>query len=320
MIARALAGVQKAGVAVQRTLCSAAVAADPIQAYREHPQSHYKFPVEGVEFSVGKHFTRGDPAPMIKHVDHESEFPGIHHITPWAKTAFCFFGEKGNIGKKTKFTTSQDGIISDPLEAQHEITLVSDGICGSAGSNEDLMDYCSWLDAIREKYVEHLVSEYDSYPVLQKKFGALMDGGDEEVLAKMLQMIVHSPVKYAKAPDGFEDKTRPLIPMRQKLYYRGKPSRSHKIRSERDEEMLKRGYVRKHVPLYTRNGNEIPLTEAQLFSGTVVSVESRLLCNLYDVGGNIGASFKRNMYSVVQLEEEGAAAHTPHSPFQDYNL
>lgn len=47
----------------------------------------------------------------------------------------------------------------------------------------------------------------------------------------------------------------------------------------------------------------MPLQDVQLYSGSVISVESRLLCTLYDVGGNVGGSLKRNMYSVVRLQE-----------------
>jgi hypothetical protein len=48
----------------------------------------------------------------------------------------------------------------------------------------------------------------------------------------------------------------------------------------------------------------VPLSEASLYSGDVISVESRMLCNLYDVGGNVGASLKRNLYSVVRLDTQ----------------
>lgn len=51
---------------------------------------------------------------LIALCDSSDEIPGIHHITPWAKAAFCYFGEGGNIGKKTQFTKSPDGLSFPP--------------------------------------------------------------------------------------------------------------------------------------------------------------------------------------------------------------
>jgi hypothetical protein len=56
------------------------------------------------------------------------------------------------------------------------------------------------------------------------------------------------------------------------------------------------------LPRSRRDGHEVPLPEAKLNSGDVVSIESRLVCQLYEVGGNVGCGLRRNLYSVVVLE------------------
>jgi hypothetical protein len=77
--------------------------------------------------------------------------PGIHHVTPFSKTAFCYFGEGGNLGKKDRFTKSVNGVISDPADASNEITLTTDPLDPSQARNNELFEYFEWLGAIREK-------------------------------------------------------------------------------------------------------------------------------------------------------------------------
>jgi hypothetical protein len=56
--------------------------------------------------------------------------------------------------------------------------------------------------------------------------------------------------------DGIEIENKPILPVRQKLYFRGNDGAvaraAQKIRSEMDKEMLERKYIRKHVPLFDK--------------------------------------------------------------------
>ena len=60
----------------------------------------------------------------------------------------------------------------------------------------------------------------------------------------------------AQDKDGVEIENKPILPVRQKLYFRGDDRAvaraTQKIRSEMDKEMLERKYVRKHVPLFDK--------------------------------------------------------------------
>jgi hypothetical protein len=43
------------------------------------------------------------------------------------------------------------GVISDPLEAQQEITMVAEGYGDADGSNEEVVHYFKWLEEIQAK-------------------------------------------------------------------------------------------------------------------------------------------------------------------------
>lgn len=292
--------------------------------YIEHPCSHYQLGVDNVKFNVGEHFISGDPHPhMTLKTAGDDAVTGILNVTPFSKSMFCWFGENGNIGKQSKFAKSFDGIISDPMEADQEVNLFPEPIREGEAPNQALLDYFAWTNQIRDKYIDHLTDNIESYPILMKKFGFLLGKGDRETMYEMISQITTSPIKYMKDEYGFEKPDSGYLPMRQKLYFRNQDGRrSPKIRCDLDQQMKDAGSIRKHIPLYDRYGTEIPLQLASLQRGDIVSVESNMVCQLYDVGGNVGAGLKRNIRSVVRLrgDELGSVGETASSPFKSFSF
>eukprot|EP00041_Stephanoeca_diplocostata_P020036 m.439678 g.439678 ORF g.439678 m.439678 type:complete len:343 (-) comp21454_c0_seq1:2096-3124(-) len=293
-----------------------------MQNYRDHPRSHGKLLIEDMEFRVGKHFVTGDPAPELRHKSNAEPdtVPGVLHVTPWARAGFCWLGERGNLGKASKFTKSHDGYISDPMEAQQEVSLMSQGLSGDdSEKNTDLLQYFEWLNALREGLIEHLTDNVEQYPSLMKKFGILVQKSDRETLREMIASITTKQIKYGKDEYGYEIEESPFLPFRQKMYYYSEDRAAKaKLRCELDIAMQAKNCVRKHIPVYDWQGVEIPLEQVYLGQGDIVSIENNVLCQLYDVGGNLGAGLKRNIRSVVILRRaEQLQAIENSSPFGD---
>jgi len=291
--------------------------------YIEHPSSHYQINTDNIEFKVGEHFISGDAHPhmTLKNAGADA-VTGILNVTPFSKSMFCWFGENGNIGKQSKFAKSFDGIISDPNEADQEVNLFPEPIREGEAPNQALLDYFSWTNQIRGKYIDHLTDNIEAYPILMKKFGFLLGKGDRETMHEMISQITTSPIRHMKDEYGFEKPDSAYLPMRQKMYFRIQDGRAPKIRCDLDEQMKDAGSMRKHIPLYDRYGTEIPLQLASLQRGDILSVESNMVCQLYDVGGNVGAGVKRNIRSVVRLrgDENGPSGASASSPFKSFSF
>jgi len=298
--------------------------AKAVSFYAEHPRSHYALKLDNIEFYVGEHFVSGEPHPHCRVKNTEQS--GLLNVTPFAKSLFSWFGEKGNLGKSSKFAKSFDGIISDPMEAAQEINLFPDTLDGSGGrGNQALVDYIDWMDALRTKYVDHLTDEIESYPILVKKLGFLIGRNDRDTLREMVSQLTNSPIRCQKDEFGFPKPETSFLPYKQALYFRGDKARATKsrIRCEMDAEMIKENQIRRHIPLYDRFGTEVPLEKASISPGDVISVETNITCQLFDVGGSVGAGLRRNIRSVVYLrsEQNGDGSGTSaESPFKDFSF
>lgn len=289
--------------------------------YNEHPRSHYNIAMDDIVFKVGSHFVTGEPHPQISLVS-TVEPTGLLNVTPFAKTRYSWFGERGNLGKKSHFAKTFDGVISDPMDAQQEINLFPESLQGgSERDNQALLDYIDWMENIRKKYVEHLASNVREYPILFRKLGFLLERDDPETLHEMVSQLTHSPIKYQKDEYGQVKPDTSFVPFKQNLYFRDANRASKaRIRCEMDTQMAEQGGVRRHVPLYDRFGTEIPLSEAKINPGDVISVENNITCQLYDIGGNVGAGLRRNLRSVVWLRSDETSEGREESPFKDYTF
>lgn len=155
-----------------------------------------------------------------------------------------------------------------------------------------------WLEGLNQKYVEHLVENLEHYPALNRKFGVLVGSS---ALYDMISQVVSSPVKLRKDEFGAPDPTSRSLPYRQKMYYRSKDGRKASPRCALDIEMAEKGFSRKHFPVFDRLGVEIPLQRINITRGDVISVQSYITCQLWDIGGNVGANLKRTIKSVTLL-------------------
>lgn len=247
---------------------------------------------------------------------------GILNVTPFSKTMFSWFGKTGNVGKESRFEKTPSGMIEDPLAANQEINLFPDGVRSDIGRNIALLDYFDWLGALREKYIDHLTDNMESYPPLVKHYGFLLKGADtdRDTVRQVISQLTTDEIKYRKDDEGLPDPDTAFLPMKQKLYFRtqDKGGRKSIIRCDLDEEMREHGYQRRHVPLYDLNGVEIPLENVNLARGDIISVESNITCALYEVGGKPGARLRRNIRSVVRLRHDMDAeiSDSAESPFK----
>ncbi len=90
-----------------------------------------------------------------------------------------------------------------------------------------------------------------------------------------------------------------------------------------DEAMAREGGIRRHVPLYTTAGEEVPLAEVKLHANDVISIQqnvrlilitfffpsdgsrltAQLSCGLWTIGAMTGFNLRRNLRSVTLFEK-----------------
>lgn len=265
--------------------------------YKNHEQSFRKFNVDDIHFKVGSHFINKSPFPEIYYGD--AERSGIVHVSPWAKIGFSAFGKSGTLNQKKNFLKGQDAYVTDPTEAEQQVTLTLAPLDGSDGINTEVQDYFDWLEAIREKYIDHLADNVESYDVLRQKLSVLV-GKDREVLRGMLGQICNQVTRTPMNEMHELEPERQTLTYRQKFYFPTQ-KKTGQILCDLDQEMLDLGYQRKHIPLFDSAGAEIPLEKSHLAAGDVVSVQSNVTCQLYNIGGNVGAGLRRTMRAAVLL-------------------
>ena len=138
-------------------------------------------------------------------------------------------------------------------EAEQELILTDGALIEGEGRSELMKGYFGWLDEIHGLYVDHLTENIDEYPQLNRKFGVLKG---TDALREMLAQVVLRPVKYKRDEQGVDLRDQPFLPYRQRMYFRESATGGKQVRCALDGEMLERGLVRKHVPIFDRNGVE----------------------------------------------------------------
>jgi len=271
--------------------------------YTDHPAAFHAFNIDDIEFKVGRHFVTGEPYPHVYLGD--SERSGLLHVTPWSSVSYASFGEKGTLGQQQRFAKSLDGIVSDPMDAEQQVNISGGELGDLSGPNQTTLDYFAWLDLLREKYIDHLTDYIESYSILMKRLGVLVGKNDRDTLHEMMTQVCTQVIRQSNVEDGVPGPEHQFLPHRQKVYYRTQEgqNRQPEIRCELDEELWARGAARKHIPLFDSKGTEIPLSLASLSKGDVISIQTNVTCQLYDIGGNIGAGLRRNVRSVTLLHQ-----------------
>lgn len=77
--------------------------------------------------------------------------PPTHHRIPQSDSPGAQRSELHRSLPHPPGDASLAGVISDPLEAQQEITMVAEGYGDADGSNEEVVHYFKWLEEIQAK-------------------------------------------------------------------------------------------------------------------------------------------------------------------------
>ena len=124
-------------------------------------------------------------------------------------------------------------------DAEQQVNVsAADLLNGSvpAGQNMVTLEYFDWLDALREKYIDHLTDHIESYAVLMKRLGVLVGKNDRATLREMMGQVCTQVIRQSTDDDGNVSK---FLPFKQKVYYRNNDgqNRTPEIRCE----LLKHG-------------------------------------------------------------------------------
>lgn len=269
-----------------RRALSAAAAVQPSaksdDLYRGSAQAFFNFPVEQIEFRVGEHFLHpGEPHPMLYFADNTE--PGLLHLAPPAPAIYCWFGERGNMGKKRMFLPNQPEI-TDPWEAEQEVSIKI--------TSPLAQEYVEWLEEIQNKFVDHLLANTHTYKKLKK-----FEGKNPDILRDMAVPLV----KYSKDDDEKPIEGTGYLSWRQRMY--NKSERQPNVRCSLDTEMAQQGGVRRHIPMYTLTGAEVPLSDIRIYPNDIISVQNNIMCGLWGIGNAVGFKLRRNLRSVTLMEE-----------------
>jgi hypothetical protein len=274
-----------------------------IAAFRKLDTAFCNIPLDKIKFQVGQHFVSKAPHPQVFVGD--NKMPGVQHVAPFAKTTFTWFGEKGNMGRRLAFN-GMDSIVDDPKLCDQEVGISIEPLNDSMTHNEVAREYFGWLQAIQVKYLEHLLQHYDQYPVLSRKIAALKAKSfSDETIAGMMESEATGLIKKLKDENGDPIDDTDFLQFKQRVFFKADAETLAKatIRCALDKDMAAQGYVRRHVPLYDSVGREVPLEEAALRKGDVVSVVCTVSPNLYSVANRVGYGLRRTMRSIVMLRQ-----------------
>jgi hypothetical protein len=284
----------------------AALDAAAAASYEKNSQSYTCFPVEKIEFRVEAPEGKRSAFPQL-HFDGKSEF-GLTHVVPFAKILYAKFGANGNYGRPRGYAP---GNVDSFQEAEQSLTVTNRKF-EARGINPLIQGYFDWIAAIENKLIDHVADNLDAYPTLKSKFASLAESNGSELKAVIASSLVKSIIP-SKVPVGETRNYNPdekLLQLRQKLYVRASPDRlaNARPRTELDASALKEGFVRRHIPLYNANGQEIPVEQSDLRNFDIVSAQITLNGNLYDAGSRIGFGLRKNIRSVVFLRSTVVAA------------
>eukprot|EP00051_Salpingoeca_urceolata_P026775 m.478648 g.478648 ORF g.478648 m.478648 type:complete len:336 (+) comp21191_c0_seq1:215-1222(+) len=320
LVARQAAGAaawvpSSRGLAVQAEPAEGDELPTLVEQFRSHPLCFRNFPIEDIQFAVGEHFVSKKPHP---HVYKNSECledgrQGLHHVTPLGVSIFSYFGPNGNLGKEMHFPSGTQKV-TDLAKAEQEVYVTSKPLPGSEAVNMEMRDYFDWLQQVQDKYLQHLTESYNEYPALERKF-ANYPTKDPVMLAELMGVDMSGAVKHLKSPEGDASTDEQFIGFKQRMYF---PNGGIDPVTEGDFQMKGLGLRRRHVPLYNRLGEEVPIEQATLNPMDVVAVECNITCNLWEIGRNVGYGLRRNLRSVTVVQSRKPAGSDAGPPLGNF--
>jgi len=278
-----------------------------VASYQKNAQAFTRFPLDKIRFEVQSIDGKKTAFPQL-YVDGKQE-TGLTHVVPFSKILFVKFGPNGNLHQARGYAP---GTIDEPKDAEQQFTISNRALSGE-GLNTLTDNYFAWLSGIEGKLIDHILANLDSYPALKKKYGNLLSG-DQKIARELLASGISKSTRASKAPEEgkpirnyiAEEK---LMSLKQKLYVKALPDRlqNARPRTEIDGEALKQGLVRRHIPLFNANGQEINVNESALKNFDIVSTQLTLNGTLYDIGSNVGFGLRKNIRSIVYLRSTKTA-------------
>jgi len=251
---------------------------------------------------VGQNTIKNTPEPKI--VVGNQQIYGIRHLSPVSVASFCSFSESGNLGRSVGKTE-----IKDLANAHLEIGLSTAPLDFQELKNSAMVDYMAWLNALTEKFVQHLAENIQEYPLLARKLGKINRESIPVVLqASHVRNCIYTPrdPKYA-----------PYVALKTKLY-KSAGKKEIKTYCDSDVQMKERKLQRSHIPLYHIENpeKEVPISEAAVHFGDVIIAQSTLRPVVDEIGSNLIVKLRQDLRSVVLVKaKESVSGASKSSPF-----
>ncbi|KNC78783.1 hypothetical protein SARC_08798 [Sphaeroforma arctica JP610] len=186
--------------------------------------------------------------------------------------------------------------------------------------NKQYMEYEAWLLALFDKYLDHLSTNGNDYPMIKERFSTVVD--KERQLRMALQDLAYEPSKVERDADGSAKeqgnytffKTKAFWPVRDGSRI---PSTDPPKKSFGVDTLIEYVYDSKPsmVTLFDIQGKPIPRTEWDVREDDIVSIKATLDAGLFkvndpkeeDLSGNkkLVIYMGKRLHSVVLAEEGG---------------
>eukprot|EP00049_Salpingoeca_infusionum_P018239 m.356366 g.356366 ORF g.356366 m.356366 type:complete len:315 (-) comp17520_c0_seq1:179-1123(-) len=262
--------------------------------YADHDQSIYKRPVEAMEFKVGQF--NGNPTPEVS-LFGESPRAGVTIVSPFAMAGSCNFGPQGNLGVTKKFKSGSVAV-HEPQDAKQELSF-SDEPLVDGTTNQPMVDFFTWLEEFRAKFVQHLVDNLDAYPDLSKKFGVFSGPGLYD------GMLASHGKLYSEWTNSESEAVR-FFDIQQRVYKRKAEGQSPRIMTPIDEQLSNK-FARNHVRMFDAAGETIPIDDAVLHRQDVIACTFAVGPRVYNVAGNVGFGLRKNLYTITRIHTAKSA-------------
>eukprot|EP00055_Hartaetosiga_balthica_P006469 m.20270 g.20270 ORF g.20270 m.20270 type:complete len:322 (-) comp5233_c0_seq1:221-1186(-) len=227
----------------------------------------------------------------------DTEHPSLLHMSPFCLTGVSFFQPNGDLGIKQKFG-STIFTVDDPVKANIQLSLSDrDPLTGKPG-NQEAHDYADWLATFNNKLAEHIASNLTQYPDLNKKF-SFLSSASPSVLFDGISNSIPKPAK--EWVNSKDNSIVTFVNLKQPLYSRKFDKESvPRTFTELDEEVSET-HVRNFVPLYDETGVMIPVQDAVVKNGDLISCVVSLQPAVYSIGGNAGVTVRRRIRNVTKI-------------------
>eukprot|EP00124_Ichthyophonus_hoferi_P004390 Ihof_evm2s476 gene=Ihof_evmTU2s476 len=188
--------------------------------YYHHNRSIYNLPVDSIRFEVDKtHFPDNKTRIVFKNPS-SGVTARVKHITPWCVVAYSRAGHMGN----WDWTAKPDRASISPPQLRKILLLNDSARDAYEVKNDDFKRYSIWLNAIYQKYFNHLVEHMDDYPALLKMIERCTrqspkDGDPATHIQKMMSNGI-TKSRMVKGRDGESDPStaEEYISLEQKVY------------------------------------------------------------------------------------------------------